>query len=202
VDWVRHLLESTPPLGIYLLVGVIIGLESMGIPLPGEVTLVTASLLTVKEIGSPWGVAIAAAIGAIVGDSLGYAFGRRGGRPLLERLGRRFPKHLGPKQIAKAESMFQRFGTWAVFFGRFIALLRILAGPMAGALHVPYRRFLVANASGGIVWAFGTVFVIYLLGAAAEKWLSRFSWLALGLAVLAGIATTWWLKNRAKKADV
>jgi membrane protein DedA with SNARE-associated domain len=202
VDWLRHLLESTPPLGIYVLVGLIVGLESMGIPLPGEVTLVTASLLTVKEIGTPWGVAIAAAIGAIVGDSLGYTFGRRGGRPLLERLGRRFPKHLGPHQIAKAESMFERYGTWAVFFGRFIALLRILAGPMAGALHVPYRKFLLANASGGIVWAFGTVWVIYLLGEAAEKWLARFSWVALALAVLAGIATTWWLKNRAKRADV
>jgi membrane protein DedA with SNARE-associated domain len=202
VDWVRDLLESAPPLGIYVLVGLIIGLESMGIPLPGEVTLVTASLLTVKEIGSPWGVATGAAIGAIVGDSLGYTFGRRGGRPLLERLGRRFPKHVGPRQIAKAEAMFHRYGTWAVFFGRFIALLRILAGPMAGALHVPYRKFLLANASGGIVWAFGTVWVIYLLGEAAEKWLARFSWLALALAVAAGIATTWWLKNRAKKADV
>jgi membrane protein DedA with SNARE-associated domain len=178
----------------------VVGVESMGIPLPGEVTLVTASLLTVKEVGSPWGVAIAASIGAIVGDSIGYTFGRRGGRPLLDRLGRRFPKHLGPKEMAKAESMFERFGTWAVFFGRFIALLRILAGPLAGALKVPYPRFLLANASGGILWAFGTVWVIYLAGEAAEKWLSRFSWIALAVAVAAGIATTWWLKNRAKKA--
>jgi membrane protein DedA with SNARE-associated domain len=180
---------------------VIIGLESMGIPLPGEVALVTASLLAVKEICSPWGVATAAAIGAIAGDSLGYAFGKRGGRPLLDRLSRKFPKHLGPKEIARAESMFERYGTWAVFFGRFIALLRILAGPLAGALKVPYPRFLLANASGGIVWAFGTVWVIYLVGEAAEKWLSRFSWIALALAVAAGIGTTWWLKHRAKKAD-
>jgi len=187
-------------MGIYLIVGLIIGLESMGIPLPGEVTLVTASLLSVKEVGSPWGVAIAASIGAIVGDSIGYSFGRRGGRPLLDRLGRKFPKHLGPREIAKAESMFERFGTWAVFFGRFIALLRILAGPLAGALKVHYPRFLLANASGGIVWAFGTVWVIYLAGEAAEKWLSRFSWIALAVAVAAGIGTTVWLKNRAKKA--
>ncbi len=187
-------------MGIYLIVGLIIGLESMGIPLPGEVTLVTASLLSVKEVGSPWGVAIAASIGAIVGDSIGYSFGRRGGRPLLDRLGRKFPKHLGPTEIAKAESMFERYGTWAVFFGRFIALLRILAGPLAGALKVPYPRFLLANASGGIVWAFGTVWVIYLAGEAAEKWLSRFSWIALAVAVAAGIGTTVWLKNRAKKA--
>lgn len=200
MDWLKHLLESTPPLGIYVIVGLIIGLESMGIPLPGEVALVTASLLTVKEIGSPWGVAIAAALGAIIGDSIGYTVGKRGGIPLIERLGRRFPKHLGPEQILRAELIFARYGTWAVFFGRFIALLRILAGPLAGALKVPYPRFLLANASGGIVWAFGTVWVIYWAGAAAERWLSRFSWVALIVAVAAGIGTTWWLKNRAKKA--
>ncbi len=193
-------LEGFPPMVIYLIVGLIIGLESMGIPLPGEITLVSASLLSVKGIGSPWGVAIAASAGAIIGDSIGYAFGKRGGRPLLNRLGKRFPKHLGEEQIARAEGMFGRWGTWAVFFGRFIALLRILAGPMAGALKVPYRKFLVANAAGGLVWAFGTVWVIYWIGEAAERWLKRFSWAALALAVLAGIGTTLWFKHRAKKA--
>ncbi len=187
-------------MGVYLLVGLIVGVESMGIPLPGEITVLTATLLAVKGLGSPWGVATAAALGAIIGDSIGYTFGKRGGRPLLDRLGRRFPKHLGPQEIAKAERTFERFGTWTIFFGRFVALLRILAGPLAGALKVPYPRFLLANASGGIVWAFGTVWLIYLLGEAAEKWLSRFSWIALLVAVVAAIGTTWWLRNRAKKA--
>lgn len=200
MEQVTGWLQDFPPLVIYLIVGLIIGMESMGIPLPGEITLVSASLLSVKGIGSPWGVSVAAAMGAIIGDSIGYAVGKRGGRPLLHRLGRRFPKHLGEEQIQRAEGMFARWGTWAVFFGRFIALLRILAGPMAGALHVPYRKFLLANASGGLVWAFGTVWVIYWIGEAAERWLSRFSWAALILAVLAGIATTLVFKHRAKKA--
>src|SRR5688500_5575812 len=176
---VSEWLEGFPPLVIYLMVGGIIGLESMGIPLPGEITLVSASLLAVKGIGSPWGVASAAAAGAIIGDSIGYAIGLRGGRPLLARLGRRFPKHLGPEQMERAEHMFSRWGVWAVFFGRFIALLRILAGPMAGALRVPYRKFLIANASGGLVWAFGTVWAIYWIGEAAEQYLKRFQWAAL-----------------------
>ena len=197
---VSEWLQGFPPLVIYLMVGVIIGLESMGIPLPGEITLVSASLLTVKGIGSPWGVATAAALGAIVGDSLGYAVGMRGGRPLLARLGRRFPKHLGPEQMERAEHMFARWGVWAVFFGRFIALLRILAGPMAGALRVPYRKFLIANASGGLVWAFGTVWAIYWIGEAAEQYLKRFQWAALAVVVLAGVVTTWWFKHRANKA--
>lgn len=191
-------LQDFPPFVIYLIVGGVVGVESMGVPLPGEITLVSASLLSVKGVGSPLGVASFAAVGAIVGDSIGYAIGKRGGRPMLERLGRRFPKHLGPVQMMKAETLFARFGMWAVFFGRFVALLRILAGPMAGALQVPYRKFLLANASGGLVWAFGTVYAIYWIGEAAERWLKGFSWAALALAVLAGIGTTLWLKHRAK----
>ena len=114
----------------------------MGIPLPGEITLVSASLLAATGVTNVWGVAIAASIGAIVGDSIGYAIGRRGGRPLLERFGRRFPKHFGPPTWPGPSEIFERWGVWAVFFGRFVALLRILAGPLAGALHVPYRKFL------------------------------------------------------------
>ncbi|WP_433050078.1 DedA family protein [Dactylosporangium sp. CS-033363] len=185
------------PIWVYLLVGAVIGIESMGVPLPGEITLVTASLLSVTTSVSPWLVASSAAVGAIAGDSIGYVIGRRGGRALLERFGRRFPKHFGPEHLAKAERAFSRWGVWAVFFGRFIALLRILAGPLAGALRVPYGKFLLANASGGIVWSFGTVFAIYSLGQVAEKWLKDFSWVALAVAVVAGLATTFYLRRKA-----
>ena len=151
-----HLIEAwlatLPPVSIYLLVGAVIWVESMGVPLPGEIALVSAALLAITGVVDPLLVALAATIGAIAGDSVGYMIGRRGGRPLLERLGRRFPKHLGPGHLAQAERLFGRWGVWAVFFGRFVALLRILAGPLAGALQVPYRRLLLANAAGGAVW--------------------------------------------------
>jgi uncharacterized protein YcfJ len=140
-----------------------------------------------------------ASLGAIVGDSIGYAIGRRGGRALLERFGRRFPKHFGPPHLARAERIFEKWGVWAVFFGRFVALLRILAGPLAGALRVPYRKFLVANAAGGILWSFGTAFAIYYAGRAAEKYLRGFSWIALVVAVLFGIGTTLYLRRRAAR---
>jgi len=194
-------LVTLPAFSVFAVVGLIIMLESMGIPLPGEITLITASLLAATGGPSIWGVAVGAAAGAIVGDSIGYYVGHRGGRPLLERLGRRFPKHFGPRELARAERVFGRWGVWAVFFGRFVALLRILAGPLAGALRVPYRKFLFANASGGIVWAFGTAFAIYYAGHAAERYLKDFAWVALGVAVLAGLGTTLYLRRRAARAD-
>lgn len=192
-------MATLPPVTIYVLVALVIGAESMGIPLPGEFALVGAALLAATHVTNPWLVGLAAATGAIVGDSIGYAFGRRGGRGFLERLGRRFPRHFGPKHLAQAERTFARHGVWAVFFGRFVALLRILAGPLAGALRVPYPKFLLANAAGGIVWAYGTTFAIYFAGQAAEHWLSNFSWLALVVALLAGLATTMYLKRRAAR---
>jgi membrane protein DedA with SNARE-associated domain len=194
-------LTTLPPILIYLLVGVVIGLESTGIPLPGELTLVSASLMAASGKLDPWMVASAAGLGAIAGDSIGYALGRRGGRALLERLGRRFPRHFGPPHLARAESAFHRWGVWAVFFGRFVALLRILAGPLAGALRVPYHHFLAANACGGLVWAFGTTFAIYFVGQAAERWLKGFGWVALVFALAAGGLTTLVLRRRAAGRD-
>ena len=200
MEFAQAWLAGLPPAAVYLVVALVIGLESMGIPLPGEIMLVSASLLAATGVTVPFWVAIAAAGGAIIGDSIGYAVGRRGGRALLERAGRRFPGHFGPAHLARAEQLFGRWGVWSVFFGRFVALLRILAGPLAGALHVPYRKFLIANAAGGIVWGFGTTYLIYYLGRAAEHWLKDFSWAALGVAVLFGLATTLYLKRRTRRA--
>ena len=199
---VDALLETIPPIAVYLAVGFVIGLESLGIPLPGEIVLVSAAVLASRHTldVDPVGVATAATIGAIVGDTIGYSIGRRYGMSLFERLGRRFPKHFGPGHVALAKQLFTRWGVWAVFFGRFIALLRIFAGPLAGALKMPYRKFLVANATGAVVWAGGTTAVVYYLGLAAEKWLSRFSCVALVVAVVIGVVFTLVMKERTGKA--
>lgn len=194
-------LDSIPPLAVYGLLLVVIGVESMGVPLPGEIALVSASLLAATGGAvSPWGVAAGAAAGAIIGDSAGYYIGRRGGRPLFDRLGRRFPKHLGPDKIDRAERAFQRHGLWAVFLGRFVALLRILAGPLAGWLRLAYPKFLLANAAGGILWAGGTTFAIYLLGQTAERYLKNASWALLAAAVIAGVLTTLIFRHRTNRA--
>lgn len=188
-------------MAVYLTVGLIIGLESLGIPLPGEIALVSAALLSTRDsldINPVW-VGVAAITGAIIGDTIGYMIGRRFGMSLFERLGRRFPKHFGTGHVALAKQLFARWGVWAVFFGRFIALLRILAGPLAGALRMRYPFFLAANASGAICWAGGTTAVVYFLGIAAEKWLSRFSWVALVIAVIIGVGMTLLLKDRTRR---
>ena len=196
---VQSWLHGVPPEAMYVIIALIIATESMGVPLPGEIALVAASLLAVSGYANIWWVAFAASLGAIVGDSIGYAIGRRGGRPFLQRLGRRFPRHLGPPQLAKAEQTFNRWGVAAIFFGRFIALLRVLAGPLSGALRVPYPKFLAANAAGGIAWASGTALLVYYVGKSAEAWLSRFSWVALAVAVVAGVVTTLVLRHRARR---
>lgn len=195
---IEPFLESIPALAVYLTVGLVIGLESLGIPLPGEIALVSAAVMSSREnldISPVW-VGVAAITGAIIGDSIGYTIGRRYGMSLFERLGRRFPKHFGTGHVALAKQLFSRWGVWAVFFGRFIALLRILAGPLAGALHMRYRHFLAANAAGAICWAGGTTAVVYFLGLAAERWLSRFSWVALALGIVVGLGFTLLLKDR------
>ncbi|AGI91826.1 DedA family protein [Streptomyces albidoflavus] len=199
---VQEWLETVPAVSVYALVGVVIGLESLGIPLPGEIVLVSSALLASQHGDiNPYVLGACASAGAIIGDSIGYAIGRKGGRPLLARLGRRFPRHFGEANIALAERSFQKWGMWAVFFGRFVALLRIFAGPLAGVLRMPYWKFLIANITGGIVWAGGTTAVIYSLGIVAEAWLKRFSWLGLVLAVVVGVTTTLVLRRRAQQAS-
>jgi len=201
-EWISNWIMTVPPLAVYVSVGLIIMIESLGIPLPGEFALVGASLLTLQP-NAPvqWGiVAACASAGAIGGDSIGYTIGRKGGRPLFAWAGRRFPRHFGPSHIAVAEKAFDRWGMWAVFFGRFILLLRILAGPLAGALKMPYPRFLIANALGGIVWATGTAALIHYVGKVVETWLSGIALWGLVAALLGGLLLTFLLKRRADKA--
>jgi len=195
---VDALLVGLSPMVVYLLVALVVGLESMGIPLPGEVILVSAALLASRQdldISPVW-VAVAAGSGAIIGDSIGYLAGRRWGERMFDGLGRRFPKHASPARLAYTEHVFARYGVWAVFIGRFVALLRIFAGPVAGALRMPYPRFLAANAFGGLVWACGTTTAVYMLGTRAEEWLKGSSWVGLAFAVALGIAVSTVFRRR------
>lgn len=164
----------------------IVGLESAGLPLPGETTLLAASYLAATGGLSLPLVIASAALGAIVGDSLGYLIGRKGGRRFFERYGR----YVGitEKKLEKADRYFARHGAKTVFFGRFVAVLRILAGPLAGAAKMPYRRFLTANAAGGITWATLMGTLGYFFGKPVAAFLSSMGLWALALIALYLIA--------------
>ena len=197
---IQEWIQSAPPNAVYALVALIIGLESLGIPLPGEIALVSAGLLAAQGTVDPALVAVCAVAGAVIGDSIGYSIGRKGGQPLFERLGRKFPRHFGPDHLATAERAFHKWGMWAVFFGRFIALLRIFAGPLAGCMRMPYWKFLIANVLGGICWAGGTTVAVYYVGKVVEQYLKNFSYLALVLALVGGGVMGLVIKRRAARA--
>ncbi|WP_262061797.1 DedA family protein [Streptomyces sp. STR69] len=197
---VQEWLDTVPPVAVYAVVALVIGVESLGIPLPGEIVLVSAALLSSQHSGiNPIILGACASLGAVIGDSIGYAIGRKGGRPLLAWLANKFPRHFSEGHVATAERSFEKWGMWAVFFGRFIALLRIFAGPLAGVLHMPYWKFLTANLLGGIIWAGGTTAVVYYVGIVAEDWLKRFSYFGLAAAVLVGLASMLMVRRKAKK---
>jgi membrane protein DedA with SNARE-associated domain len=152
----------------YLTVFVIVGLESTGVPLPGETTLVAAGLYAgATHRLNIFGVVLAAAAGAILGDNLGYLVGHWGGYRLLVRYGRYI--RLSEKRIKIARYLFLRYGGEVVFFGRFTAILRTYAAFLAGTTRMPWRRFLFYNAAGGVVWASGYGGGAYLLGRQIER---------------------------------
>lgn len=184
-------------------IAAIVGLESMGLPLPGETTLLAASYLAATGHLSLPLVIGSAAIGAIVGDSAGYAIGRMGGRRFLERHGRWIG--LSKDKLAKADRYFARHGAKTVFFGRFIAVLRILAGPLAGASKMPYRRFLAANVAGALTWATTMGTLAFFFGKPVAAFLSTMGvWALVGIAayLLVRFALRHWQRGRGREAIV
>lgn len=196
-----HWLTTIPPLAVYLIAGLAVGIESLGVPIPGETILVAAAIMSSRhELSiSPHGIAIAAVLGAVIGDTIGYTIGRRYGHKLFGFLERRFPHHFSKDLVDYAEHVFDRWGMLAVFVGRFIALLRIFAGPLSGSLKMHYPRFLVANASGAVCWAGGTTYLVYYIGTTAEQYLKNFSYVALGLAVVIGLLGSTILRRKLER---
>jgi membrane protein DedA with SNARE-associated domain len=137
-------------------------LENAGVPLPGE----TVTLLGGYAAGSGqlnvWGVMAAAAVGAILGDNVGYWVGRRAGWGLILRVGRLLRQ--SPEQLERLREQFLRHANASVLLGRFVAVLRVVAGPMAGAVGMPYRRFFLCNAAGATLWAGSMVSLAWLGG--------------------------------------
>src|SRR5256885_14251235 len=142
---------------------VILLLENAGLPLPGETTLLFASFLAYSERELHLGyIILFGIIACTIGDNLGYLIGFRGGRPLLLRYQRFF--HVRERTITRAERLFDRYGAPGIFFARFLFGLRIIAGPMAGVLRMPWKRFVLFNFLGAALWVSTVATLGYLFG--------------------------------------
>jgi membrane protein DedA with SNARE-associated domain len=151
-----------------LAVFLVVGIESIGIPVPGETMLIAAALYSGSTHKLPIvPIVAAAAAGAIVGDNIGYTIGRQGGWRLLKRQGHRVG--IDERRLKLGRYLFLRHGGKVVFFGRFISILRTYAAALAGVNHMPFRRFFGFNASGGIVWASIYGFGYYFAASLLEK---------------------------------
>jgi membrane protein DedA with SNARE-associated domain len=162
-------------------------LESAGIPMPGETILVSAAVYAGTRHGLDIrGVIAAAAAGAIIGDNIGFWVGREFGEPLLERWDHLIGLDARKRMLGRY--LFARYGGSIIFFGRFIALLRAFAAPLAGANALSPWRFLIFNAAGGIVWA--TIFGLggYLLGEGISRVAGPLGWTLLIAALIVAFA--------------
>jgi membrane protein DedA with SNARE-associated domain len=157
----------------------VVMLESFGIPLPGETALIAFGVLASQGHYSIVSVIALAAAAAIVGDNLGYwLLGRLGGRALFRRWG--WLKRYSERVLPRVERLMERHGGKTVFFGRFVAVLRVGAATVAGLAHMPWWRFLFWNASGGIVWATSVGLAAYYGGHAVADGIQKYGLYAAG----------------------
>ena len=169
-------------------------LENAGLPLPGETVLLLASFLAYSERNLRLPIIMAVAIcAAVIGDNLGYWIGQRGGRSLLDRY-----HHLVRRStIERGERLFERYGPATIFFARFIAGMRIVAGPLAGVLHMNWPRFALWNLLGAIVWVTVISGIGYFLGSNWEALVRFVRHVHLTAIVLAAIVilSLWWRRR-------
>ncbi|MST34674.1 DedA family protein, partial [Acidimicrobiaceae bacterium USS-CC1] len=178
----------------YAAVFVLVGAESLGVPLPGETILIAAAIYAGSTHRlSVWLIFAVAAAAAILGDNIGFWIGDRGGYRLLHRYGRYI--RVKDKEIKVGRLVFDRHGGKVVFFGRFVSLLRTYAAFLAGTLKMRWRRFLPYNAAGGIVWAALYSFVPYAVGNAI-KHTSHTIAIVLGIAAVVVIVAAIFLVRR------
>ncbi len=191
-----HLLESYG----YIAVLIFVAIESTGIPFPGETMLIIAAIYagTTHHLSIPFVIA-SAALGAILGDNLGFWVGREGGYRLLRHYGRYI--HLDERKLKLGQYLFQKHGNKVVFFGRFVAVLRAWAAFLAGTNRMRWPSFLLYNALGGIIWA--TIFGLggYFLGSRVNQLTGPVGIVAIVLAAIILIAFFIFLRRNEERLE-
>jgi membrane protein DedA with SNARE-associated domain len=189
----------------YLAVFLGIALENAGIPLPGETMTVVGGFLAGNGDLNYWFLLGSAIAGAVLGDNCGYWVGKVGGWSFLVKAGSFF--RVEEKRLETIREQFSQKAASAVFFGRFVTLLRIFAGPMAGICQMPYDRFFICNLGGATLWASVTITISYFLGQLIPlqevlAWIAKLGVVALiiiiGL-IAAPLIWEYWHKKHAAK---
>jgi membrane protein DedA with SNARE-associated domain len=177
----------------------IIGLESMGIPSPGETALVAAAVLASQGKLQISLVILIGCASAIVGDNIGYWLGRKVGREVLERPGPFYKRRM--TLIRVGDEFFEKHGGKTVFLARWIALIRVAAAWLAGINEMKFSHFFVWNALGGITWGVTFGLVGYYAGQAGKKVLAQagiVGAIVLGVMIVGGLL---WLRVRERRAE-
>ena len=184
----------------YAAVALFVGMESLGIPLPGETMLITAAAYA----GATHRLDIVAVIAvstaaAIAGDNIGFAIGWFGGYPLLRRFGRLV--RLDERKLKVGRYIFQRRGAAVVFFGRFVSILRTYAALLAGINRMHWAGFLAANAAGGVCWSIAYGVAAYALGARVVQLSRPYQLAFIGAAILVAIAALFFIRMHARRLE-
>ncbi len=184
----------------YWAVALMLLCENAGLPVPGETTLLVASFFAYSEhkLHLGW-IIVVATCAATLGDNLGFVLGRYGGRPLLERYQKFF--RVRQSLLQRGEALFARYGSFTIFFARFVFGMRVIAGPLAGVLRMRWRAFAICNFLGAAVWVSFIAGAGYLFG---RHWrllvrtLTRFN-LAIVIVALAVVVYLWWSQRRGSR---
>ncbi|MBK1988453.1 DedA family protein [Sphaerospermopsis aphanizomenoides BCCUSP55] len=176
-------------------------LENLGIPLPGETVTLVGGFLAGSDELNYWLVLGDAVTGAVIGGNCGYWIGRVGGWPFLLQVGKIF--RISEARLLSIKEQFSENAAKAVFFGRFFALLRIFASPLAGIAEMPFGKFLVYNLAGATAWAGVMVTLAFFAGRIVSleqlvAWVSQFAILALLILVAVIVVPIWWESRQVK----
>ena len=196
----QHIIEFLRELLVqygYWAVAIALLLENAGIPVPGETILLMASFLAFSEhdLQIRW-IIVVGTIAATLGDNLGFALGHYGGRPLLKRYQNMF--RIRDQTLERGEKIFGRYGPVTVFFARFVFGMRIITGPLAGVLRMPWRKFLLFNFLGASLWVTVISGAGYLFGQhwqRLEHGLKVFD-IAVAVVVVLAAVCLWWRSRR------
>jgi membrane protein DedA with SNARE-associated domain len=178
-------------------------LESLGIPLPGETVTLVGGFLAGSDELSYWLVLAVAITGAVIGGTFGYWIGRFGGWTFLLKIGKFF--RISEVRLLSIKEQFSQNAAKAVFFGRFFALLRVFAAPLAGIVDMPFGKFFWYNLSGASVWASVMVTLAFFAGRIISleqlvSWVSQFAIAALLILVALIVIPLWWEARQVKRA--